>query len=112
MREQFITESPDMVGMVARLLRFNQPPLSTPPAPVFQAPALIALPTQQDIDEPTTLEAKAMVAIASHKLAAIVERRSGIQTTAAEVYDEARGLLTIALLTYRRVSERDKDGTR
>jgi hypothetical protein len=73
---------------------------------------LVALPTQQDIDEPVTREARGALAMVSHALAALMERRTGVPTTAHEVYDDARGLLTIYCSTYRSIAARvERDET-
>lgn len=104
MRQQFTTpttETPDMASFVARF--FRRPP---PPVTLSRRAerVLVLLPTQMDLDSPTTREALAALAITAHVLASIVERRTGIPTTARECYDDVRGLLSAYTRTYRRVA--------
>lgn len=107
------TTTPDLASIVARLFGLNQP---QPPHQIIHMPerrtrermtaTLVALPTQHDIDEPTTREARGALAMAAHALAALLERKTGVPTTAASVYDDLRGILTIYTSTYRSIAAR------
>ena len=107
------TTTPDLATMVARL--FGIPPrhevVHVPNWPgAVGAPQrrVVTLPTQQDIDEPTTTEARAALAMMAQQLAGLIERKTGVPTSAASVYDDARALASTYLRTYRRVAERER----
>jgi hypothetical protein len=70
------------------------------------AATVVALPTQQDLDAPVTPEARGALAMASHMLAAIVERRCGCPTSAHDVYQDAQQILTVYTRQYRRLAAR------
>lgn len=110
------TTTPDLATMVARLFGIqdrhevvrvpNWPGAIGVPAAAQRR--VVTLPTQQDIDDPTTTEARAALAMTAQQLAGIVERKTGVPTTAASVYDDARAMLSTYLRTYRRVAERER----
>ena len=110
------TTTPDLATMVARLFGIpprhevvhvpNWPGAVSVPNPVTRR--VVTLPTQQDIDEPTTTEARAALAMMAQQLAGLIERKTGVPTSAASVYDDARALASTYLRTYRRVAERER----
>ena len=57
---------------------------------------------------PIVREDSGALAMMAQQLAAIVERRTGVPTSAASVYDDARALASTYLRTYRRVAERER----
>lgn len=114
------TTSPDLVNMVARLFGLNQPtapqhqiihmPERRTPDRMTVARPVVTLPTQQDIEEPVTPEARAAFAIAAHAAAAAIERHAGTPASLHVGAHEARVILSAYLRTYRRVAERQDGG--
>lgn len=113
MQEHPSTTRPDLAQMVAQMFGLNRhKPAEVIHMPERRAPqamtaTLVALPTQQDIDSPTTIEARASLAVVAHLLAAMRERWTGQPTRALDCYDDARALVTSYTRTYRRVATHD-----
>ena len=105
------TTSPTLAQAVAEL--FGRPRraeivhLPERRAPQAMMATLVALPSQMDIDEPTTTEARTALAMTAARLASLKEQWTGLPTSAKDVYNDARGLMSTYTLTYRRVATRD-----
>lgn len=108
MRNHPSTTTPTLARAVAELFGLSRPAtvvhMPERRAPQSMTATLVALPSQMDLDEPVTTEARTALAMAAHALAAVVEKRTGTPTTAHDVYDDARKVLGAYLLTYRRVA--------
>lgn len=65
---------------------------------------LVALPTTQDIEQPTTTEALTALAVAAHVLASFKEQWTGQPATARSCYADAQRMQSAFVRTYRRVA--------
>lgn len=62
--------------------------------------AIVSCPTVQDIDKPGTKAAVEGLRMASHAMAAVIERHTGEPTTAAIAFDDAKMVVHAYLLAY------------
>jgi hypothetical protein len=100
----------NLVTFVDRL--FNPPSTAEPPPTLGTrtlaarrgAVDLVALPTQQDIDDPRTTEALTALAVAAHVLASFREQWTGQPATARSCYADAQKMQSAFVRTYRRVA--------
>lgn len=94
------------------LARWSQRPAplsSTVPA---SEPLVVEVPTLREVEQPTTFEGLAAEKLGAHALASLIERRTGIPTTASEVLGDLRGIIGVWSRTYRDVARRRRNGAR